>query len=137
MPALTLEARAGRVAERSRVRGPHAAGAFVAVEAAVVILSRLDPSAAGAVAELVDKLAAHRRAVLAVDLLRVVAVLLRRALVEAHRAAALELARRHGDRMRRDRRDAELRALERCNPYATPDELAEADAILAELRAST
>lgn len=135
MQALILEARAGRLAERPRVRGPHAAGAFVAVEEAVVILSRLDPSAAGAVAELVEELAAHRRAVLALDLLRVVAVLLRRALVEAHRAAALELAGRHGARMRRDR-EAELRALEHCNPYAAPDELARADAILAELRAS-
>lgn len=136
MPTLTLEARAGRLAERPRLRGPHAAGAFVAVEAAVVILSRLDPSAAAAVEELVEKLAKHRRAVLALDLLRVVAVLLRRALVEAHRAAALELARRHGARMRRgfrDRYEAGLRALER-DPYVTLDELAEADAFIRECR---
>lgn len=132
MPTLTLEPRAGRLAERPRARGPHSAGAFVSVEEAVVILSRLDPSAAGAVEELVEELATHRRAVLFVDLLRAVAAILRRALVEAHRTAALELASRHGARMRRERREAELLALEHWNPYATPDELAAAAATIAE-----
>lgn len=129
---LTLEARAGRVAERPSARGPHAAGAFVAVEQAVVILSQLDPSAAGAVEELVEELLAHPRVVLAVDLLRAVAVILRRALAVAHRAAILERSARHGARMRRERRNAELLALERYNPYAAPDELAAADEIIAE-----